>query len=408
MRLSNLSLRKPHIDGYQDKEYHLSAAKLREYVGIGTTRNQEWRDKFLDDFFQRLNFNEFGKDNRVRNVSMPLYSKAVFVGDDFYYKLNKEALPHIRAAAELHARLPLEIQMEMDTAPALAMYEYFCAELALSGGQTKIDNLEISYDDFRKKIGVKPGQYKEFWKLNQTIIQPLIKNINEDSDITVTNMVTVKENRKAVSLRFAVEVKKQFIFKKFTYAEDENEVEAKEKLSGYLCDFGISKQKASNLVERFDTERIARNVNYSQSKATRGEVKSIAGYIVRAIEEDFCKLIEVSPSTQDSQQSLFDCENKGLQGDTDLHDRFAEYKVNVIDDYVASQDEAWLNRVRSELEQQYADDVKFKKALDSRGWGAVYVLSALRNYVKDEALQKPFQRDFEAYKLWLEKQYEAA
>lgn len=65
----------------------------------------------------------------------------------------------------------------------------------------------ITIDDFRNMLGI-VSKYKDFKSLNQWIVKPAIKELNEKSDLTVS-VDTIKKGRTVVALHFQFKEDKQ-------------------------------------------------------------------------------------------------------------------------------------------------------------------------------------------------------
>jgi len=406
LRMSNLALYKSQKSGYARKGYRLSEKDIERYVKLGKTRNKEWKDKFLNDFFMPIKLNEFAKDRNVEvNYAVPLFDAAAFVGNDFYYEINEKALPYIQDAVDgLFLDMTLAVQTQLHSAAAQALYEYFKAELATAGVKRK--KIQMKLGEIRKKAGTNNGKHKNVAVLNRDVIKPVLENINEKSDICVNEAVPLKSGRKYTGFEFDVKEKRNFTFKAVEFTEEDDEIEACEGLTNFLKGLGVAEQRAKTIALDYPAERIARNVEHAQKQKEEGNIKkSYCGYVIKAIEGDYAK-----DNRLDVQPDLLDLEDNGVaerdckkaDEEQELRKKFEDFHNEVIDEYLAGQPDEWVNELRSQLKEEYSGNKLFEKSFKDKEWSGPYARSVFRNAVQEKAFTQPHHRDFEAYKVWKE------
>lgn len=115
----------------------------------------------------------------------------------------------------IYTKLSLHIMMRLSSGHALVLYE-LCSDYRKMGHKT------LSLAEFRDLMGIQETQYKEFNALNQWVLKPALKEINEKSNLHV-EVQTKRTGRKITSLKFLigynVDFRQEFPFYERTEAD---------------------------------------------------------------------------------------------------------------------------------------------------------------------------------------------
>lgn len=281
-------------DELPTKEIHrVSVVELAEKLGF-TSRNQDHLKDMLKALTECLvEWNTLGKDReQVWGVAALLASVEIEKGICTY-----AFAPHLRLKLynpRVYAKLNLRLQNQFTHRYALILWEvcfdYF--DTARDEGETPF----IPLEKFRELMGVEANVYPAFKMLNQCVIKPAVKEINELTNFFV-EAETKREGRKIGFLKFHISRLKQL-----DAPEQESlypDVEELPAIAIALLQAGVARREALKIANQkwetveadvpvegyrdfaaYVTEKIG------LAKQATG-VKNPAGFIVQAIRENY-------------------------------------------------------------------------------------------------------------------------
>ena len=112
-----------------------------------------------------------------------------------------DVIPLITRLTEQYTEYDLKQVSELQSEYAIRLYELMMQWKSV--GKTN----EIAIDDLRKKLGVKPEQYKQMCNFKTRVLDHAVKQINEHTDITV-NYEQHKTGKTITAVSFAFKKKK--------------------------------------------------------------------------------------------------------------------------------------------------------------------------------------------------------
>jgi len=199
----------------------------------------------------------------------------------------------------MYAKINLSLQNKFSSKHTLAIYElcldYFIAKKGY--GETP----SISVENFRKLLGLKENEYKEFMDLNKHILKKSIAEINTKSDLLVT-VEYQRQMRKIVSLKFHIDknpnsaIDLEPILKSLQKINDSESEKATDtapkeiensELYQTLKSYGISKSKAVEIIKAHDELYIRDVLKAVDIQVKSGKIKDVPSFTVKAIEKDF-------------------------------------------------------------------------------------------------------------------------
>lgn len=150
----------------------------------------------------RIEFN-LREDGHEVWESMTMLSYAHIKNGVCTYRYD-EALAERLYDPAMFALINLKVQRQLDTAYALNLYENLYRFRNTTNGSTG----EWSLEFFREIIGATANYYDDYGQLNNKIIKPSLKSINQETDIEV-RMEPVKQSRHVVGVKFFVQEKSE-------------------------------------------------------------------------------------------------------------------------------------------------------------------------------------------------------
>lgn len=283
-------------DELPNKEMHrVSVVELSEKLGFNS-RNQEHLKDMLKALTECIvEWNTLGKDQKqVWGVASLLASAEIEKGICTY-----AFAPHLRLKLynpRVYAKLNLRLQNRFSDRHALILWElcfdYF--DSARDEGETPF----IPLEKFRELMGVVDDVYPAFKTLNQCVIKPAVKEINELTNFFV-EVEQKREGRRIGFLKFRISRLKELPAAKPTQASLFPDIEDLPAVANALVQAGVARREALKIAdqkwkvvgagvpldgyrdfEAYVTEKIG------LAKQATG-IKNIGGFIVEAVRENY-------------------------------------------------------------------------------------------------------------------------
>ena len=326
-------------DELPDKDiHHVSVAELAAKLGFNSGNREHLKETLEALGSCQVKWNLLNKDKELKWGFANLLASAEIENGICTYAF----APHLRLKLynpRVYAKLNLHLQNQFKGQYALVLWEicfdYFDRDR--EKGQTPFIPLET----FRELMGIEADEYRTFKALNQTLIKPAVKEINEVTDYFV-EAEHKRLGRKVAELKFYITKVKQLPVQESLFPDIENlppvalelvqaEIDRKvaQNISDQEWDFvNPEKLPPPGIYPDFLTY-IAEKIEISLHAA---EVKNRSGFIIEAIRENY----------QDSEvQKVREVRAEKVR-EKELEDLTAEFKVkrdNILRQAVHTQPE---------------------------------------------------------------------
>jgi plasmid replication initiation protein len=259
--------------GANDLEYYeFNISKLLSYLSLGK-KNHNFLKKMLNDLYERKVLIE-SEDKRVYLLSRWI-SSVYYNGKEGIIRLglDSQLKPYLLNISKNFTKFPLHRVLSLNNKHSIRLYEIFKKVEKLK--KFKIDIIELKD---RLKINDK---YKVFRDFRRDFLEPVIKEINEETDINVSYEF-IKDSRKITAISFIVE-RKEVV---------ENILESNENtLVNQMLSLGLSYNKISEFLKKFNEDRLQRNIEYIQNELEKNpNIKNVGGLLNVAIKDDYAFL----------------------------------------------------------------------------------------------------------------------
>ncbi|MCB0370357.1 MAG: replication initiation protein [Bdellovibrionales bacterium] len=204
--------------------------------------------------------------------------------------------------------------------------------------------------ELRDYLQIDAGKYENFKDLRVFVLESSIREINEYSDITVTNIEYLKKGRAVSDINITAEPKNQMMIDITEDAEEKTEVkEDKTEALQALLEFGISEDTANKWLDRFDSARIMRNIAYTRARQKEGNINSPVLYLSKAVQDDNGlawyeqqqqknnkknQEAEKNKAVEDKQAKILEQERKEFDRAVHIFEELSEFEQDVILDQV--------------------------------------------------------------------------
>jgi hypothetical protein len=277
-----------------DKEIHrVSMVELTAKLGFDS-KNDDYLKEILESIADfKVKWNILGKDKKQEwGVAHLLAEVRIHDGMCFYQ------FPHTLRLRlhnpRVYAKLNLRLQNQFTSKYALVLWEvcfdYFDADR--QQGETPF----IALETFRELMGVEADEYTTFKSLNQWVIKPAIKEINDLTDYHV-EVEQKRLSRKVSELKFRITKVKQLPVQESMFPDIENLPRVAVELIQAEIDRKVALQIAEQEWDFVAPEKLPKSGTYPDFLSYISEkiemsldgasVKNRGGYIVEAIRENY-------------------------------------------------------------------------------------------------------------------------
>jgi plasmid replication initiation protein len=178
---------------------------------------------------------------------------------------------------DIFARINLSVMRTISSGYTLAIYEN-CLRF-LGTGSTGFKDFDL----WRRMFGVSnEATYKEFKYFNKFILKPAIKEINAFTNIIIAPEFK-KEKREVKAIKFSVKPNPQLSL----LDRDAQDEMSSSKTFNRLLEMGVSKVLARQYIEERGEAYISEKLDITVSEKAKGKIKSVGGFLTKAIEQDY-------------------------------------------------------------------------------------------------------------------------
>jgi len=257
---------------------------LKEYVpGINSVKNLEIMLKNLRD--TSVEYNIFEKDKRKEWGCLSLLA-GVRIGKFnkiCYFSFAPELIPAL-SDRTLYAKINLKLQKEYKGGQyGWALYE-LCRDYKTS--ITKIPEKgrtpEKSIAVLRIFFGIDPGKYKEYRDFNRRVVQPAIKEVNDQTDLFIKSE-TKKKGQAINSISFYIT--KNPKYKKFLNLPIEKIAipYQKDNITAVLEEFKVPQKTIETLRKTYSGEKIEQAMEIIAENEKKGSIIKNSGAYLKQI-----------------------------------------------------------------------------------------------------------------------------
>lgn len=213
-----------------------------------------------------------------------------YKGGLLYYSYSAEIASKI-LEPDIFARLNFSIQNIITRVHTQTLYEN-CARYR-DWGVTKVWDMET----FLGLMGLQDYKsYREFKGLNRHVLKPAVSEINEKTEIFVEPQFR-KRGRAVTAISFLVSENPNYDGPRMPVVAtavaqanrfETDTVEERADIYDRLLLFGIDHARAIEMLDRFDDDRILRNLQVVGERLVRGDsIRNVGGYAINAINKDY-------------------------------------------------------------------------------------------------------------------------
>lgn len=372
-RAWNILLANAYYDLPEKEIFEVDYDEYMQVLGIDKRRNRKYVEEYLGRLIStRIEWNVLGKVSEkdwdsewgATGLLASAVIKKVHGRKKIFYSYSIELRKRLYNPI-LYARISLSMQNKFSSKHALALYEicvdYFIAKK--NHGQSPL----ILIEDYRKIMGLKDGEYKEFKFLKQWVIKKPLLEINNKSDLLV-RVVFKKEKRRIIALRFIIKPQKNNPALLFDRPVAKiKTMELYQRLKEY---FHLTSIQAQEVITTHKQKDILENLKYVENKIEEGKVKCIGAYKVTAIKEDYRTLPNLfAIENSEKNKAIKEAENKNKMRKR-LEQRYDEEKERIVEKLENEYSKDTLIKLKEQatrqIEKQQGTNFPFLSLLSQR------------------------------------------
>lgn len=327
-----------------DVTHKISIGNLCKLMGYRSNDYKTIRDYFRALMQIKIEWDIINeKGNKVWTISNPLSLARVTEGEGVCeYEFANGILPFLDRPAQ-YAKFSLTVQSKFKSNYGLALYEN--CERYRNLGQTRAFDIET----FRKLMGLKEGEYHEFFAMKRRVIGQAVKEVNKIADFDVRPDYE-KVGRQVTKVKFFILSKKLSIKMKDNVANG-NELEK------ILIEiFGLSEIDVKKICDKYEKEYINEKVDYilNSNSFKTGGINNMAGYLKTALDSDYKMqkssktIIKENQEKELEKQRFIEKQEKTL---SDARLAYVDYYLSVLEKTIEALDENEKNIFLEQYEQ---------------------------------------------------------
>lgn len=246
-KIANVLLKNAFEDLSNTEIHRIAIKDLSEDIGWG----KDYSHSDIISSFDKLNttnikWNLLNEDNDWELSASTMIAGYTIPKKGFIEYSYSPQLRDLLLNPAIYARLDLLIQNSMTMKSSLNLWELLKTQLQKYRQEIPYPKLiksdQIEIDLLKKILGVKENSYQEFKYFKRDCLLPSIKEINDKSDIFISDFEIFKKERKISSLSFII-TENEVIQQALVMDDEKNEI------VNELIKYGISKKEALRFIE---------------------------------------------------------------------------------------------------------------------------------------------------------------
>jgi len=293
-KASNVLLHNAYENLLTARVHRIRVKDLAEAIGFNTHNLDPLKEALKTLARTVLEWNILDEDGAQEEWgATTLLAQAVIKGGYCVYAYSPELCEKLYRP-EIYALLNLSIQRKFSSGYALALYEN-CLRYRRIGTTGW-----IGLDILRRLLGIaepENGYYQDFRKLNDKVIKPAVRQVNETSDLLL-EVEYQRDRRRVTAVRFQVEDNPQMLLFAQRQAAlalageappaDEGAAEERlERLRQKLTDFGLSAGQLRTALDSHELAYVEANLAVVERDLIAGKILNLPAYLMAALREDY-------------------------------------------------------------------------------------------------------------------------
>lgn len=361
------------------RSFSIDLGILKKLSGIARNDNSELKQSLKTLVSLVIEYNILGKEKFERGA-FPFLAFVKITGQRrgdtarVTFEFPTPILEAIKRPS-MYVKLNMFIRRWLNSKHSLALYE------VLKDYQN-IGKIRIPVEDFRKLVGIEPGQYTIFTMLKKRIIDTAVDEINEKTDLKVQYDLE-NEGRKITAI----------VFKVSGTPKHESDQQINEEILHKLNSMGIRDAIAKELLEKHDEDYILANIRVVEEElANWKQINSVPAYLMKAFQIDFRPLeTEFGKLQKEQKQERLIEDKKAEEWEAqkkELAKKFEKEKIQAVAQILDQMDEQTTSEMREEFLTEMKRNPLFSKILETKGLESAPIQTQWINFIAQHHLPK--------------------
>lgn len=222
--------------------------------------------------------------------TIPWFSKITYSNKfgELKFIFNVFAIERLVAFVK-YTKISFDQLVKLDSAYSVYMYIFF--KIIKDSSYKNINNIEISVDDLKEKLGLQ-NKYSVFKNFRVKVIDIIVSEINKETDVQL-DYDLIKEGRSYTKINFIFDYKQEFLEQKSKAKVKESKIIESKVIDEYdspfeqiLVGWNIRAKKVGELEEDYSLDVIQSAINLTLEKEKAGEIKTTKAAIFLGILEN--------------------------------------------------------------------------------------------------------------------------
>lgn len=282
-----------------DKEFKTYQINVSDFAHVFGLNDQDGRlYELIDSASQALTRRSISIRNGKSWLHMNWLSSAEYKNGNGYVELcfDPKLKPYLLELKGYFTQYKLDTIVNFRSVYSIKLYELLKSEEFKANTQGRFKR-HFEYTELREKLGVE-NEHPLFADFRIYTIEIAKREINQHSDLLITDIEYSKTGRKVTHIIFSVARKAQCDLDLQGGSPHLEEtvprgfIELPEEVQALVL-MGITQETALQWLKTYGSRRINRNIEYAKEQVAMGKINNISGYIKTAISSDIAKGVAV-------------------------------------------------------------------------------------------------------------------
>ncbi|MFE8701126.1 replication initiation protein [Cytobacillus sp. FJAT-54145] len=287
-------------DDHDFKTYVIRVKDLADLIGIQANSFYDRVEKAIDGLQKKV-LEIHSENGKVRDKISWVQRSTYNDGEGTVRIQLGEALAQFLLNLRSYTKYRLINVLKLKSEYSWRIYELLKEKEWISNpvtkdGKTYKTSRVIRVEDLRHLLNIPDDKYKLMKHFRESVLDQAQKELKKETDIVFEYEVYKKKGRKIDSFIFYINENPKF--KKPQIDIDTTTTDLQDILHK-LVRYGVRQKKAIDLIETFDYHYLDANIRYVLQDVATDDVQNLAGYLIKAIEENYANHTVVRSTEQD-------------------------------------------------------------------------------------------------------------
>lgn len=221
-------------------------------------------------------------------------------------RFDESLKPYLLQLNKRFTQYKLNTVMSFKSSYSIRLYELLLKDVWIPKKENKTSFEKVfTIEEYRGFLGIEKEKYPIFADLRKWVIEPTVKEISDQTDLNIFEVRYIKTGRKITGIHFIVlirsEAETSAQIAQLQLGETPKEKPEIHPTIQSLMNYGFSFEKAKSYKNKYGVKQIERNIAYMLGKDKEKPILNKAGYLNKAIEDDYGNALELEEQKKKEQ-----------------------------------------------------------------------------------------------------------